>query len=82
MDTNREKLLKEIRSVDFTCVDLQLYLDTHPNDQRSLALYNSNVQRSRMLHDTYERLYGPLTSFRSPSAYPWKWIESPWPWEQ
>jgi spore coat protein JB len=77
----REKLLQELMAVDFTLVDLNLYLNTHPCDQRAIAMYNSNVQKSRMLRDAYERMYGPLSP-RSPSSRTaWKWINSPWPWE-
>lgn len=82
VDMNREKLLKEVMASDFTIIDLHLYLNTHPNDQKALALYNSNVQRSRMLRARYESLYGPLSAHMSTSSYPWQWIQGPWPWEK
>lgn len=81
MDANREKLLKEVMASEFTVIDLHLYLDTHPCDQRTISLYNANVQQSKILRDQYERLYGPLSAQSSYSRYPWQWIESPWPWE-
>lgn len=81
MDINREKLLKELMAADFTLVDLNLYLDTHPCDQRSIILFKNNVQRASMLRCNYERLYGPLTAAASSPQAPWEWIESPWPWE-
>ncbi|MCX7921569.1 MAG: spore coat protein CotJB [Clostridia bacterium] len=81
MDLNREKLLREVMAADFTVIDLQLYLDTHPCDQKALALYNSGVQQAKMLKENYERQYGPLTALWSYSGYPWQWIQSPWPWE-
>ncbi|MDP4179530.1 MAG: spore coat protein CotJB [Bacillota bacterium] len=82
MDPNRENLMKEIMSIDFTAIDLNLYLDTHPNDQKAIMVYNAAVQKSRMLRDKYERLYGPITAL-SPNYGPsWRWIESPWPWEK
>jgi len=81
-DMNRERLLKEIMAVDFTIVELNLYLDTHPGDRNALMLYNSNVQRSRMLRQRYESMYGPLNALMSTSSYPWQWIEGPWPWEK
>jgi spore coat protein JB len=82
MDANQECLLKEVMAADFTVIELNLYLDTHPCDQRAIALYNSGVQRSKMLWDEYERMYGPLTARLSYRNYPWQWIESPWPWEK
>ena len=81
MDMSRENLLKQVMAADFTVIDLNLYLDTHPDDQRGINIYNQAVKRSRMLRDTYERMYGPLTpSFISKCPYPW--INSPWPWER
>lgn len=80
MDSEREKMLKEVMAADFTLIELNLYLDTHPCDQRALALFNSNVQRAKMIRENYERMYGPLTPATF-SKYPWQWIESPWPWE-
>ena len=42
MDISRDRLelLKEIMAVDFSLVELNLYLDTHPLDQRALRLHN------------------------------------------
>ncbi|HCD09372.1 MAG TPA: spore coat protein CotJB, partial [Thermoanaerobacter sp.] len=30
MDGNQISLLKKIMEIEFTCIDLNLYLDTHP----------------------------------------------------
>lgn len=79
---NREQLelLKELMALEFTAIELNLYLDTHPNDQRALMEYNAVCQQLMMLKERYERCYGPLTPC-NPSAFPWQWIEEPWPWE-
>jgi len=82
MEKSREELLKEVMEADFTVVDLNLYLDTHPNDFRAVAMFNNAVQTAMVVRNTYERKYGPLTVYNSFSGYPWKWIESPWPWER
>lgn len=82
MDMNREMLLREIMAADFMLVDLNLYLDIHPFDQKALMQYNNALQRARALRNNYERIYGPLSPI-SPyaAANRWKWIDSPWPWE-
>lgn len=80
MDENREKMLKEVMAACFCAYDLQLYLNIHPYDQRALYLFNICTQKSRMLSENYERMYGPLTAATS-YGYPWQWINSPWPWE-
>lgn len=81
MNIDRQELLKQLTALDFMAVDLQLYLNTHPNDREALFRYNSVVAQADMLRQTYERMYGPLCSYRSRSAYPWQWINDPWPWQ-
>lgn len=81
MDMNKEYLLREVMAADFTCIDLNLYLNTHPFEQKTIALYNSSVQRAKILRDKYEKLYGPLTAIFTNFKNTWQWIESPWPWE-
>ncbi len=78
---NREDMLRELSAMDFYTVDLQLYLDTHPNDREALNKYNAVANEANRLRREYESMYGPLTSFRSTSKYPWQWIDNPWPWQ-
>ncbi len=82
MDMDRDQLLKEVMAADFTAIDLNLYLDTHPCDQKTLAIYNNVVCKAKMLRDSYERLYGPLTPMATNMGGKWRWIEDPWPWER
>lgn len=79
-DMNRNELLKQLTALDFMAVDLHLYLDTHPCDKAALARYNCVIMQAETLRDAYQSNYGPLYSFRSPSSYPWQWINNPWPW--
>ncbi len=79
---HQAKMLNEIMSLEFTAVDLNLYLDTHPCDMRALTEYNQVVQQLRMLKHSYEQCYGPLGNYgTSPGQYPWRWIDEPWPWQ-
>ncbi|RYM05376.1 spore coat protein CotJB [Sporolactobacillus sp. THM7-7] len=74
--------LKAIQAIDFTLVELTLYLDTHPNDFEALRQFNSAARKSKALRSSFERRYGPLRQFgHSYSAYPWQWIKTPWPWQ-
>lgn len=82
MDLERDDLLKQVMAADFTIIDLNLYLDTHPCDQRALMLYNNAIRNAKMLREAYERTFGPLTAYDSYSAYPWQWIQDPWPWDR
>lgn len=82
MEISRDRLevLMEIMALDFTGVELNLYLDTHPCDQEALALHNENTEKLKCLKEIYEKKYGPLTH-EAMSKNPWQWIENPWPWE-
>lgn len=78
---NRDAILWELMTLDFMAVDLQLYLDTHPNDTAALNEYNSILDRAEEFRTQYQRLCGPLYSFRSPNPESWKWYKDPWPWQ-
>lgn len=75
-------LLEELQAIDFVIVDLNLYLDTHPNDEQAIQQYNQCVKESKRIKKEFEKQFGPLTSFGySYSRHPWEWIEAPWPWQ-
>ncbi|SNS75983.1 spore coat protein JB [Anaerovirgula multivorans] len=79
----RKALMRKIQDVEFALVELQLYLDTHPFDQKALMDFNCYSQQLLMLKQQYDMAYGPLLQYGfSPSPYPWKWLDSPWPWEE
>ena len=76
----RTELMDEIRSINFSIIELAQYLDINPDDRKALCLHNEYSNKLRMLTDTYQRLYGPL-SIECP-CNKWRWIEQPWPWEK
>jgi spore coat protein JB len=81
--SSRRNLLRKIQEVEFACVELNLFLDTHPDNEQALCDYNRFTEELMNLKNMYETKYGPLTHFGgSPSRFPWQWIESPWPWEE
>lgn len=73
--------LEELQVIDFVIVELNLYLDTHPNDHDAIRQYNEYVKMRRPLVKKFEKEFGPLTVGSSYSKYPWEWKESPWPWQ-
>lgn len=82
MDATQQQMLRELMALDFSIIDMQLYLDTHPNDQRAIMYFNSLVQRASVLRQTYQQKYGPLMVNTTTSSCPWQWIKDPWPWEK
>jgi len=77
---SREELLCQIAQCEFTCVDINLYLDTHPDNERALSDYNCYAQQLAALKDLYVKHYGPLENFgNSTSEGKWKWVSQKWP---
>ena len=79
-DMRRQEMIDQIKALDFAIIELGLYLDTHPEDQKALCMHREYCKQVKDLKDKYQKMYGPLTIF-----YPcnkWRWIEEPWPWER
>ena len=74
------ELLTYIDAYCFGAHDLNLYLDTNPNDKAMIDLFNQYTNEANNLIKQYEGKYGPLFVDGS-VTYPWAWNESPWPWE-
>lgn len=78
---DRDSILKQLTALDFAAVDLQLYLDTHNDDEKALEQYNNTVMQADALRAEYEEKYGPLFSFRSIGGKTYRWADDPWPWQ-
>jgi spore coat protein JB len=79
---SRQELMLKIQELSFACVDLNLYLDNHPEDKNAINTYNKFVSQFIQARCAYESKYGPLTNFGyAPSSYPWQWVNQPWPWD-
>lgn len=73
-------LLKKVQEMEFVAIELNLYLDTHPNDEEAIQDYNWAIDNLLKYIQEYEDKYGPLTPIYK-SACPWEWSQGPWPWE-
>ena len=78
-DNTREEMLERIKCLNFAIIELGLYLDTHPDDEKALCLHRKYCKEYRELTDNYQKVYGPLT-IQFP-CNKWRWLEEPWPWE-
>jgi spore coat protein JB len=68
--------------LDFMATDLQLFLDTHPEDMEALEMYNKVVSNADKCRCYYENTFGPICSFRSLGRHSWDWDAEPWPWQR
>ena len=79
-DLNREEMAKKLKCYRFAIIELGLYLDTHPDDEKAVCLHREYANKFKVLEDKYQKVYGPLSIM-----YPcnkWRWLEEPWPWER
>ncbi len=74
----REKMLRQLSAVGFSAHDLQMYLDTHPNDTSAAKALEEYEREEGRLREEYEQRFGPLTAGCEGSR--WAWIADPWPW--
>ena len=77
-DDTRRELINKIKCYEFAVIELALYLDTHPEDEKALCLHRKYAKELKELKDKYQKVYGPLT-INFP-CNKWRWIEEPWPW--
>ena len=75
-DEVRAEMMMKIRELNFAIIELGLYLDTQPEDQRALCLHREYTKELRDLKDKYQRMYGPLTIYFPCNK--WRWLEEPW----
>ena len=75
-NNTREEMFEKIKCVNFAIVELGLYLDTHPDDEKALCLHRKYSKEYRELTDKYQKVYGPLT-IQFP-CNKWRWLEEPW----
>lgn len=80
---SKEQLMQYINEVSFAVTEINLYLDTHPNDERALAYFQETSRMRKEALDQYSKLYGPLTidTADMSCSRSWEWVNQPWPWE-
>lgn len=84
MVNNTEKPVtakSQLQSLGFVLLELALYLDTHPDDEKALEMYR-NYQR--MYHDNAMRFSEncmPLNHATPVHDKQYTWLRDPWPWE-
>ena len=77
--SEQEMMLKELSTIDFAIVDLNLYMDTHPDDQEINEKLNTFKEKSNALRKEYESKYGQIKpNYQEKNQ--WSWISDPWPW--
>lgn len=73
--------LGELMALQFVIKELQLYLDTHPDDREAFKAMQETIRLEKDGRSRYIKKYGPLTVGDLEYSSSYDWTESPWPWE-
>ena len=71
----------ELMALCFAARELNLYLDTHPDDREAFELLRTVLRLKREGAEKYVKMYGPVRIEDLENAEGFTWLESPWPWE-
>ena len=79
---NKENLMRKIQKLQFAAVELNLYLDNFPGNDKAEKKYKEVSCKLDELIYEYETKYGPLRNFGvAYSEDTCSWANDPWPWE-
>lgn len=79
--SDRQQALLEVQMYTFVAHEINLYLDTHSQNQRMVQLYNEYSKKAEESSRSFENQYGPLMVENSSNQTPFQWVQGPWPWE-
>lgn len=78
-------LLKEINEISFALTDLMLFLDTHPDCDSAICLYQQTMKKRKSLLEEFSKNYYPLTQDciekSNCNNEKFCWMNAPAPWE-
>lgn len=79
----KAELKKRIYEYDFALHELNLFLDSHPKNQRALQLLAEYRRDRAALVAEYTSRFGQyiVTTCDVPANGCWEWLKGPWPWE-
>ena len=82
MADEKKKLMQRVRTLGFSLVEAELFLDSHPGCKESIEYYEKQLEKYREAVAEYEKKYAPITTHSGVVNGRWAWAECPWPWER
>ena len=79
--SEKERAMRQLQEYGFALTEVNLFLDSHPDDAQALAYYQRHKDLSDAATQAYEENYGPITINGVRSNTFWDWVSTPWPWE-
>ncbi|MBE6599701.1 MAG: spore coat protein CotJB [Ruminococcaceae bacterium] len=74
-------MMKKLRMLDFSIVDVGLYLDAYPDSASALEYYKKLIAERERLAAMINASGMPLTSRDGACGCSWNWTNGPWPWK-
>ena len=83
MENNRtmtaSQLMRKLSEAMFYMTDLNLYLDTHPNDEKALRMFEEATRNAKACVDAFEKRFYPLFASSADCENDWEWLIGVWP---
>ena len=79
--TERERLLRRLSAAQFAAWELNVFLDTHPNNAEAIARYKAYKRTAEELKSQFEAKFGPLMASNLYNDVYFDWVNNPWPWD-
>ena len=76
---NGRQLLQAVNEASFYMQDLQLYLDTHPNDMTAIGMFKEAAKQYKACKEAFECACYPLNAESSREEECWDWLRGAWP---
>ena len=73
--------LAELMAIDFVTDELELYLDTHAEDNEAFRLYQTFLALKTEAHDRYTARCGVICQSDMLGMDQYGWLKDPWPWD-
>ena len=80
-DTLDSTPLTEMQAIDFVVDELELYLDTHPEDAEAFALYQTMLALQQEARERFVKRCGPIQQTDMLGMNSYAWLNAPWPWD-
>ena len=83
MENNRQisaqQLMRKVCEAMFFMTELNLYLDTHPDDTKALRMFNEASENAKVCFELFQNRYYPLVSASADCDNDWEWLVGTWP---
>ena len=76
-----ESMMKKIHELEFAVTDLNLYLDTHPENTEALKMLTQLSATLKSMKYEYAQKCGPIVVTDVSDNTPFEWVQGKWPWQ-